>query len=601
MTSGTNRVYRRVAVWLAAIVVPALLVAACGGSTTLPDTTSAGGDLTVEPAPTVDPVEPTAVPADSGDDTEPTPDTTATDDGDQATATPEPTESATMAPEADLDLQPAEFRTDNIVAISESGRYAYSGTTSAYNSQTSCDAAKAETLAFVAIDDAVDGEVNPYAAGFVQTGDIRQLLIGDDGRAIAVLSCGGFEDATVWMQQVRLTPDGPVADIGDVIPLGAEGESDPFLLRWVDDSTIELRVVIEVDPDDFETWIVERRQVSVETGEVVATEQFGYFDDDDAFASGGAFVTAEGFTYRAIPDPNGAVGCEGFGVARTLELDDGSGVRSAFDGPDRTFSIVEELHVSDDGYIAWYSGCEGFVSAYVGRVQDDGTIADAHLIDTYSLQGRVDDFADYYFYRLTADGHLAAVGQAYAPDTDESTPAFLRYDLATDPNFVNTAEPPVDIDEAPLFDAIEAGGTWHVGETLAQDRACGGRTLYGRVDGGHVRAFPAGIELDAIVDVDLADTRTIEYDDSDDYVSRTVVVQTECPAEYDGRRVWFGIESDRVVWGLVFQQADLGEVADVLSVRDVVEPGTDFVEYSVVQVELLDGSVVEVELDALPQ
>jgi hypothetical protein len=124
--------------------------------------------------------------------------------------------------------------------------------------------------------------------------------------------------------------------------------------------------------------------------------------------------------------------------------------------------------------------------------------------------------------------------------------------------------------------------------------------LYGQTPGGFVRAFPAGVELDTIVDVDLAETRRVSFPDSDDYVSRTVVVQTECPGSYEGRQLWFGIEADRIIWGLGLQRADLGEVADVLSVRDVVPEGSDYVDFSIVQVELLDGSVAEIELVALP-
>ena len=102
--------------------------------------------------------------------------------------------------------------------------------------------------------------------------------------------------------------------------------------------------------------------------------------------------------------------------------------------------------------------------------------------------------------------------------------------------------------------------------------------------------------LDEIVDVDLAETRRMSFDDGTEYVSRTVVVQTECRARYEGRRIWFGTESESVQWGLVFERADILEVADVRRVRDLFEDGSQFLDLSMVEIELLDGTVFETEL-----
>ncbi len=451
----------------------------------------------------------------------------------------------------------------------------------------------------VALDAADHGELTAVGAGVEQSGDIRQMVVGGENSAAILSSCGPADAAILWMQRVELGTDGRVVALGDVFLLSGDADGAPWLLGWIDDDTIEMRVTIEVDPDDYEARLVERRQVSMSSGEIIAAEQFDFFDDN-AFVPSPTSITANGFTYRVIDDPTEAPGCEGLGSARTIGLEGGGEPTVALTQPDIRFSTIESLHAASTGHVAWTSVCEGFVSAFVGMIQADGRIADAHMIDTYAFESDPDDYVDYQVYRLTDDGFVVGVGQRHDFESGEFSLAVLHWDLSTDPNFVNTADPAPVIDSTPLFEALQTNGSWHVGDTLAVDPACGGKTLYGQTPGGFVRAFPAGVEIDAIVDVDLAETHVVDYDD-DPFISRTVVVQTECPGEYDGRRVWFGIETEQVVWGLIFEQADLGEVADVRSVRDIVQPGTDFVDYSVAEVELFDGSVVEVELVALPR
>ncbi len=579
---------RRLTVMLLAL---ALAASACTGSATVTQTGSTSNNDSA--APTTDSGnEPTPVPSTGNDEPTPVPPV-------EETVAPEADVTPTPAPDAPpVAVLPVEaFRTDSILGISSDGAFGYAGTSSPWNTETSCDAALSESLAVVSIVPAVGGDLTVVGAGLEQVGDVRQMLFNADGSAAVLSSCGSFDDPMLWLQRVELGPDGRIVYVGERLDVGAPDEGDPYLLGWTDDDTIEVRVIVEIDPDDADTWVVERRQISMATGQVQGSEQFDFFDDD-GFSPRAELTTPEG-TYRVIDDPAGGFGCEGFGVARTLELDNGSGRRMALSQPDLVFSDVTDLHVSSQGYISWTSGCEGFVSAFVGKLLDDGTIADAHLIEAFSFLAG--SYAEFQHYRLSNDGFLNAIGQSFNPDDDDMNLEFLHYDLSADPHFVNTADPAPQIDEEPLFAAVENGGTWHVGDTLSPDPACGARTLYGRTPGGFVRAFPAGDELDLIVDVDLAETRRLSFPDSADYVSRTVVVQTECPGSYEGRQVWFGVETDQIVWGLGLQRADLGEVANVLSVRDVVQEGTDFVDFSIVQVELLDGNFTEIELVGLAQ
>ena len=566
--------FRRLVV---ALVATGLVAAACTGSATVTQTGS-----------------PTSTPAD-----EPTAQQTP-DDAAEPTPATEPTSASepTPAPEPTpvVPLSPAEFRTDAILGISNSGTHAYAGTSSPWVDETPCDAPAAESLSVVDIAAGAQGVVAGVAAGLEQTGDVRQFLPGPGSTAAILSSCGSLAAPVMWLHRAEVGADGRITSLGERMEIGGGGR-DPYLTHWIDDDTIEARVIIEVDPDDAETWLVDRRRISMSTGETISVEQFGFFDNA-GFTTELTLTTPAGFTYRVVDDPAEGVGCEGFGVARTLELETGGERRLALTQPSLVFSDVRDLHLAPTGHIAWTSGCEGYVSAFVGKVLDDGTIADAHLVETYTLSNS--EFADYRYYRLTNDGFLAAVGLSFGAGNDDTRPEFLWYDLGTDPHFVNTAEPAPQINAEPLFDSVGGDGTWHVGDTLGPDPACGGRTLYGKTAGGYVRAFPAGQEVDAIVDVDLSETRTVAYEFGDDFVSRTVVVQTECPGSYEGRQVWFGLETDGILWGLYLEPADLGEVADVLAIRDVLQDGTDFVETSIVQVELLDGTVADVELVALP-
>ena len=561
-----------------------LIASACTGTATVTQTGSSSDGDTPEPVETPG-VEPTAQ--------------SAPVKAPEPTASPEPTPALEPTPAATL--PPVEFRADTILGISNGGTYACAGTTSSWFDETPCDVATAESLSVVNIAVAARGEfagvVAGVAAGFEQVGDVRQLLPGSGSSAVLLSSCGTGEDPALWLNRVEFGQDGRIASVGNRLDLGGTGERDPYLIRWVDDDTIEARVIIEIDPDDAATWLVERRQISLTTGQAVSIDQFGYFDDA-GFANSPVLATSAGFTYRVIDDPAGGIGGEGFGVARTLEVDNGTDRRLALTQPTLVFSDVNNLHLAPTGHIAWISGCEGFVNAFVGKILDNGSVADAHLVETYTLPNS--EFADYQFFRLTNDGFLAAVGWSFDLDSADTNVALLRYDLNTDPHFINTADPALQIDVEPLFEAVGGDGTWHVGDTLATDPACGSRTLYGKTAGGFVRAFPAGQEVDQIVDIDLGETYTVKYDFGDDFVSRTVVMQTECAGSYEGRRVWFGTEFAGIIWGLYMEPADLSEVADVLAIRDVVQAGTDFVETTIVQVELLDGSVVEVEVVALP-
>jgi len=573
---------KHVGVGLAAVL--ALVASACSADTPI-DAALPPAPSATAPAATTSQVEPTAVPAAP---VEPT----------AAVAEPTVDPADSSGTESVTPEEPLDFAVGALVAFSHDGVWAYGGTANVWDEGAPCDSAPVPALAVVNVEEAVAENAESYPAGISQPGTVRQLVFSDEASAVVVSACGPFESQTVWMQRVVFGANGRVAELGDKISLnGSEGGGDPFVQRFIGADAVAARVVIEVDPDDYESWIIEHREISLVDGTSTLLSSASILDDDAWFLPNELTVPDTGLTYREIEDPGGRLGCEGFGVARTIDVEV-DGVRMPALPDALVFSSVENMHVAPGGYVAWTSGCEGFATAYVGKIQADGTIVDAHYINTYDPAN--EHFLEPQSYRLTNDEHIVGVGFSYGPETADGELGFVRFNLADDPYFVNSAVPPLNIDPIPLFDAIGDGESWHVGDTLNRTPACGASTLYGRSSTGFVRAFGATYEIPTIVDVDLAETRVQTFSEGPDFVSRTVVLSAECPTEYEGRRVYFGVESGPVQWGLPTQLADLGEVAEVLSVREQLEPGTDFVEASVVTVELLDGSTAELELDAVP-
>ena len=506
--------------------------------------------------------------------------------------------SAVVAPR-----QPAEPSGDGVQALSNDGRFAYVGVTSRWLDATPCEARPQETLAVVDVDVAESGagDAAPYGANLVQVGDVWQIFLGTSPSGVIVTSCGSLNDLQTWMQRAEFGPDGRIVQLGEQVALAGDGESSPVVVRLIDGDLVEVQVVVTPDPNDFETWTIERRHVSTVTGETVTVDSYR-FDDDEAGLDNEPVQSPDGrFTYRSVEDPNQGLGCEGFGLARALVVEvDGETLPAV--GPSLVFSTIDDLHFGPDGYVAWTTRCEGFTTAYVGKVQDDGTIADAHAIDTG--EGASDAYLQMNAYRLNQGGDLVAVGvsRSFTSEPgDQGQVVVRRYDLSQDPHFVNTAVPPPNIDPTPLFGALNEDESWHLGDTLQANPRCGASTLYGKSDAGFVRGFAQDAEIDQIVDVDVTETRTLIVEDGDDFRVRTVVLSTSCPADYEGRRVYFGTESGPVHWGLGVSLADLGEVAQVLSVRDRSTPDADFVEATVVEVELLDGTIAEFDLVAAPR
>ena len=506
---------------------------------------------------------------------------------------PEPTEPP-IEPAPSPTAEPIDFSAELVLAMSPDARFGYVATHAYWNDPVDCDGPPREALARIdlRVDDPSD--VSATAAGLVENVDVEQMIFSPGGRAAVVVSCGGG-DTNSSLHVVEFDEAGRVLDLGPAIHVEDDPNEDtPYLIQWDDEESIRFQLYVQEDPADPESAFFEERVISAIDGTVLSSGP-SPFEDEGAGFTRPAVPTPDGsFTYREVADPSGLLGCEGFDVAATIEVDDGSGPRPAFRDSSQVFSNVADLHFGPDGLIAWTSNCEGFTTAHVGRIDDDGSILDAHFVDTYSLQSD-DGFVDYYAFRLSDDGFIVGLGLRFRDD-GESELALIRYDLATDPQFVVTADPPVRINtDIPLAATMSGEGFWYTGESRGTEPACGAQTLYGDTAGGPVRAFGTDFELDAIADFDVSDTRTVEFDDGYSYVTRVVVVSTECPDEYGGRRLWFGSEPERVRYGLYLERADAPEVAEVLSVREVaVDDG--FGHDVLATVVMLDGSITEIAL-----
>jgi hypothetical protein len=561
-------------------MVVAIVAVSCTGTATVTET--AGGQDAGAEAATPRPTSPQAEPT-PGASTGPEPTASV-----EATPAPEPTPEPTTVP-----TLPAEtFRPDNVVAISADGDYGYAAITRYWEAETPCDAEPIEQVIGLPLANA-EADPQPFSAGIAHAGDIDRLLI-DQGRFAAIARCAN--PTTEDQLQViagRVESDGRFT-IETERSLGAiEDNRSPWFTQLAD-GQLSYRLLREVDPDDWDTWQWEFRTLDIETGEdeLLATSSY----DDLGPWPEPLLETSDGFVYRETLDPNGAVGCEGFGVATTIEVEANGQSTLALGRAGLTFSSVANMQINDDGYVFWTSSCEGYDSAYVGQMRSDGTIVDAHFISTSDSEG---SFAEYRNYRLTNDGYVRAVGNRVVyDDSGPDSLAVLNYDLSTDPHFINDVPNPPLIDAGPLIAGLDPTTGWHVGESLAADPACGGSTLYGEVDGEFFRAFETGTEIGHIVDADVSVVVESEgFEEGSVYRSRWIAISVQCPDEYEGRKIWFGVEGQAMRWGLFLSPAALDPVAEVRDLRVSLDASGNFVESVLVEVVQLDGTIAEVRLE----
>ncbi len=284
----------------------------------------------------------------------------------------------------------------------------------------------------------------------------------------------------------------------------------------------------------------------------------------------------------------------------TLMVDDGSGAMPALRDPRDKFDEINDMVFGPDGLVAWATDDYTYGRLiFIGRIDDGGRVLDSHEVVDPNIQ-------------LWGTGTFDDAGVLTSPTRDN--PPGYAHDTTTDPWFVMSAQPVPQIEtDQPLVGVLESEGYWALddpgfwyrGDTLGRDPGCGASTLYKDDADGYSRVLDAATELDLVVDVDA----TSSSHSGGAYTvgsMRAVIISTECPDEYEGRRVYWGIESidygdggPRFESPLTVSLALDAPVAEVLSVTTVIRSGggcCDQIAALELEIEQLDGTAALIEV-----
>jgi len=306
-------------------------------------------------------------------------------------------------------------------------------------------------------------------------------------------------------------------------------------------------------------------------------------------------VTPDGrFTYTASYQNEGDNYLRG-----TLLVDDGNGAVPALrDGRD-VFDDIGGMIFGPDGLVTWTSNDQSKGPlVFIGRIDNSGRIVDSHRVGPDAEVAATVGFDDLGVLTSTTYD-----GESYLLDT------------VVDPFFVMSADPMPRIEtDAPLIEEFETEGAWaranpgfwYRGDTLGAEPACGASTLYKDDADGFMRVLDASIELDTVVDVDVAERFNTGGVDSVGG-ARAVVLSTECAEQYDGLQLFWGVEwvdygdnGPRFESPLFVEAAFDTTVAEVLNVTATIinEEMGCCLELGGLQitVELLDGTRTVLEI-----
>lgn len=582
------------------LLVVALLAAACTAETQL--VTPVADEPAVSDSSQADPVQPDDDDNGGGADASEPPDGES-EDGESADTldSAEPTSVASVVP-ATAPPTDTPILIEGFLGFSPDGRFAYDSSVDPWAGAFPCGATLEEPVVGIDLARSVAAEdFVTFAGGIDNAGVASGLYFHSSGAGVLVMRCGDFPDLQETLLPVVVGPDGQLSVTGEPYPFVVVDARYQWIRGVTEPAVVEVEVTFGED-DDYENWTREIQQIDLATG--VATTVAELDIEDEARIERPGFTTPDGrFIYTEIDDPAGSIGCEGYGIAASIAVDDGSGPRPIF-GPDQpAWSNVSDMHFGPDGLVAWLSSCEGYPGLHVGRIMDDGTIADAHWVDPRPW----DDGGEYVEFRqlrLLPDGNVVAMGLRWSEDGDPE-PRFQVISLADDTGFVTTGpRRPKVATENPVADTIAGTGSWFVGESLTDDSACDSMSLFASTSGGLVHGVISPDPLGQIVDVHATPPVSFEVDygfEPDTITRRTIVLVTECPDEYIGRKVWFGDEPEIPGYGIWFEPADLPAVANVLSVREESFDDESPWAFDVIaEVVFRDGTEAEVTLEPVP-
>lgn len=354
----------------------------------------------------------------------------------------------------------------------------------------------------------------------------------DDGSTVLTFACRTDADLALYMQQpIVLEPNGSIVTFGTSSPTELiPGEAD---LEWQSASS----------PDG----------------------QHRYFSGDDPQ---GRRDYGCGNGSRTNPS-----------VAKTM-------LRSSFGPPVPAFpdggrtGQIRNMRISDSGFAVWESHSCQSVGLHLGRLSDDGSIVDRHLI---AAQGIVNQT-----WTITDADELIILTPRYK---GPGYPALRRIDMAASAGWVITADPPLRIDTEPIATSFSGEGSWRLGENRVVNSQCPGDTIYADEPGGQRRVSDYLRDIEGDV-VDIMTSEILEMrPDEPIFDERIVVALAECPSQHEGLTLWFASEfsNTRV---LRFQQADIRPIRRVHSVSF----GDEWPHARLASVEYLDGTSAVIEL-----
>lgn len=212
---------------------------------------------------------------------------------------------------------------------------------------------------------------------------------------------------------------------------------------------------------------------------------------------------------------------------------------------------LSDFDIADNGRVFFqacsleHDGCQYFT----GLIAGEGLIVEAHRVFPAEIARAInsdrpefkfdfskeEEFFDGRAARMRSDGSLFVAGTAKRNGEREAV--LFAIDLDEDPGFIFATSQPAELNEEALFEDIH-GDFWVVGDDRNTfNPGCGNKTLYRTTDFDFHRVLRTINSIDE--PVLLAGSAPYQYGDD---VYQAVVALTACPAEYDGYRIWFGID-----------------------------------------------------------
>lgn len=458
-----------------------------------------------------------------------------------------------------------------------------------------CEGLPTEQLLTFTLD--ANNEPRYANANFVRHESLSMLEFGPNQKAAALLQCGdewsmelvAFDDVGQYLSSSARIRLGPATWYNNIV--------------WQSETAVTIDHTDTHDSTDVEEWeqVTTTIDFAAQTATPEVTEPWNPIPGFAQLAQ-----SRDGsLTWFSGPDPSGALGCEASGTASTIFISATGSTEDAVpairDGS--LFAWISQMQLGPDNLAVWTSECEGSPAFFAGRIGPDGNILDPHRID---LSGLVDPdenrWPDVRSATLDDEGKLLVLATSSAGET-AATPIVASIDVNESPFWINTRTPAVIIDPAPIATSIDGTHTWHRGETTGPNPACGAQTLYRTTPDGHSRVMNAGNEIDTPLAVHTTETETVDAGLPFLLEARGVVVTTECPADYEGRRITGAIETvggyPWLDWNLTPVGDPLVSIDEVLSVTRLQE-GSFFGSWLAVDVRLRDGTTTTIELRQAP-